>query len=407
MSEKCRFCENETKTIISYGDMPIANAFLYENQFKDEYYFELAPTYCPNCSLFQLLYQPNPNLLFHENYAFFANTSKYMQKHFKDLSDKLIEKFNLTKKDLIVEIGNNDGGMVRYFNDIDFNCIGIDPSKNVSDYAKSLGVNMINKFFNYELSNEILDKHGKVKCFLSANTLAHIPDINSVFKGVKNLLDDDGIYVTEDPYLIDVFDKVSYDQVYDEHVFIFSLTSISNICKKYDLEVFDIEKLNTAGGSLRYYISKKNKKKKSDRVVKQEIIEKEYKLYDNKVYDTFKSNCEKSKKNLFDNLSKLSENSKIVSYGATSKTTTIFNYCNINRDLINFITDTTPTKQNKYSPGMHIPIFDYEYFNNNLPDYCFLGAWNHSNEIFLKEKDNFSKKGKWITHTPDFNIFSK
>ena len=325
----CRFCDNTVTKFTSFGKMPIANAFLNKDQFKDEYFFELAPTYCPNCSLFQLLHQPDPNLLFHENYAFFANTSDYMQTHFKNLSYKLIENFQLSKKDLVVEIGNNDGGMVRYLNDNNYNCIGVDPSKNVSDYAKSLGVNMINRFFNYELSNEILEKYGKVKFFLSANTLAHIPDINSVFKGVSNLLDEDGIYVTEDPYLIDVFNKVSYDQVYDEHVFIFSLTSISNICKKYDLEIFDIEKLNTAGGSLRYYISKKNKKRKSDRVVQQEIIEKEYKLYDNKVYDTFKSNCEKSKKNLFDNLSKLSENSKIVSYGATSKTTTIFNYCGI------------------------------------------------------------------------------
>ncbi len=407
MSMNCRFCDNTVTKITSFGKMPIANAFLNEDQFKDEYFFELAPTYCPNCSLFQLLHQPDPALLFHENYAFFANTSDYMQSHFKNLSNKLIDNFELSKKDLVVEIGNNDGGMVRYLNDNNYNCIGVDPSKNVSDYAKSLGVNMINRFFNYELSNEILDKYGKVKFFLSANTLAHIPDINSVFRGVSNLLDEDGIYVTEDPYLIDVFDKVSYDQIYDEHVFIFSLTSISNICAKYDLEVFDIEKLNTAGGSLRYYIAKKNKKNKSSRVVEQELIESKYKLYDDKVYLDFKNHCENSKRDLYDNLVNLSQNSKVVSYGATSKTTTIFNYCNINSELISYITDTTPTKQNKFSPGMHIPIYDYEFFNKNIPDYCFLGAWNHSNEIFMKESNNFSKKGKWITHTPNFKIFSK
>jgi len=158
---------------------------------------------------------------------------------------------------------------------------------------------------------------------------------------------------------------------------------------------------------MRYYISKKNKRKKSNNVTKQELIEKEYKLYDSKVYENFRDNCENSKKNLFDNLTRLSKKSKIISYGATSKTTTIFNFCNINSDLIQYITDTTPNKQNKFSPGMHIPIYDYDYFNLHLPDYCFLGAWNHSNEIFLKESNNFSLKGKWITHTPDFRIFSK
>ena len=128
--------------------------------------------------------------------------------------------------------------------------------------------------------------------------------------------------------------------------------------------------------------------------------ENKYSLYSEKTYLNFKDKCETSKIELKSLLDKLSASKTIVSYGATSKTTTIFNYCDINTANICFITDTTPNKQGKYSPGKHIPIYNYEYFRKNIPDYCFLGAWNHSSEIFKKEKNFFSKQGKWITHTP-------
>ncbi len=396
----CRNCNYNLFEFMTFGKMPIANAFVEKNEFKKEYFFELAPTYCPACSLFQLKYQPNPNKLFHDNYAFFANTSNHMQDHFQELSKKIINNFSINKDDLIIEIGNNDGGMVRFFNDLGYQHLGVDPSKNVSDFAKSLGVNVLNDFFNIKTAKQIKNEYGKAKVFLSANTLAHIPDINSVFEGINFLLADDGVFITEYPYLINVLDQISYDQIYDEHVFIFSLTSIQNICKKFNLEVFDVEKLQTAGGSLRYYIARKGFKNISGNVKSILLSENKYSLYSEKTYLNFKDKCETSKIELKSLLDKLSESKTIVSYGATSKTTTIFNYCDINTTNICFITDTTPNKQGKYSPGKHIPIYNYEYFRKNIPDYCFLGAWNHSSEIFKKEKNFFSEQGKWITHTP-------
>ena len=399
--DNCRFCKTAIVEIINFGKMPIANAFLIKEDIKNEYFFELAAGYCPKCSLFQLIEQPNPDFLFHENYAFFADTSKYMQKHFSELSKKLIENFNLKKHHLTIEIGNNDGGMVRYLKDQGFNHLGVDPSKNVSDAAISKGVNMLNSFFSFELSENIKNLYGKAKVFLSANTLAHIPNLNSVFEGIENLLDDEGIYITEDPYQVDLFKKISYDQIYDEHVFIFSLHSMNNICNKYNFEIFDVEHLETAGGSMRYYICKKGKRKISSNVSKYFSLEKKIDFFKNSTYIDFKNKCQKSKDNLVSLLEKISKKNIIAGYGATSKSTTIFNYCQIDSNLIKYITDTTPTKINKLSPGMHIPIYDYHFFNDNLPDYCFLGAWNHAKEIFKKEKNNFSSKGKWITHTPD------
>lgn len=401
----CKFCNSNLISVINFGKMPIANAFLEKSDFKNEYFFNLEATVCERCKLFQLSEQPEPKLLFHENYAFFAETSTVMQDHFKALSNELINKFNLQKNDLVVEIGNNDGGMVYYLSQNKYNSIGVDPSKNVADRAAEKGVKIINDFFDYRCSEKINSEYGKAKFFLSANTLAHIPDINSVFQGIRNLLDDEGIFITEDPYLLDVLKKISYDQIYDEHVFIFSLRSIQNICEKYNLEVFDIKKLETAGGSMRYYIAKKGKKTISNNV--KEIQNYESKLFEsNEVFDKFRDDCLNSKKSLNNLLNKLSKEKSIVGYGATSKSTTIFNFCEIGEHQIKFLTDTTSTKINKFTPGTHIPIYSYEYFNENMPDYCFLLAWNHSKEIFKKEKNNFSVKGEWITHIPEAKIIN-
>ncbi len=392
---------------MSFGKMPIANAFI-KNLKKKEYFFELAPGFCPRCSLFQLIEQPNPKKLFHKDYAFFAGTSLKMQKHFKNLAMKLINRFGLKKGDLTVEIGNNDGGVVNYLAMKKFRNLGVDPSLNVARSAKSKGVNMFNGFFDFSTAKKIKKKYGKAKVFIAQNTLAHIPNINSVFKGVDELLTHDGIMVTEDPYLPFMLKKGSYDQIYDEHVFILSLTAMINICKKFDLKIFDIEILKTAGGSLRYYICRNNKRNISNRVEKQLRFEKKMKLKSLKTYNEFKKKCEKSKYSLLSKLQELKKRKKtIAGYGATSKSTTIFNYSGIGSNLIDFITDTTPTKINKFSPGTHIPIKSYQYFEKNYPDYCLLLAWNHKDEIFLKEKKKFSRKGKWIIHLPRLQILSK
>ena len=266
---------------------------------------------------------------------------------------------------------------------------------------------MKNAFFNSETASNLINEFGRSKYFISLNTLAHIPDINSVFQGISDYLTNDGVYITEDPYLFDVFSKVSYDQIYDEHVFIFSVTAIKNLCDKFNLKLFNLRKTDTAGGSMRYYITKKNN---TDVNISKNVssfleFEKNQGIFDYNIYDQFHTNCENSRQKLKQTLFELVLNDKkIVSYGATSKSTTIFNYCDIGTDLIEYITDTTVTKINKFSPGVHIPIYDYDYFLKNMPDYCFLGAWNHKKEISNKERNNFTKFGKWITHYPEARI---
>ena len=215
--------------------------------------------------------------------------------------------------------------------------------------------------------------------------------------------------VIEDPSLLKVLQNNSYDQFYDEHVYVFSSISINNIVKKFGLRLFDVEHLSTHGGSNRYYICKKNGKfKKSLRLKKAIKSEISYRLHKIQSYQKFSRRVNLSRKNLLYLMKKLkNKNKKIISYGATYKSTTVFNYCNMSSKIIDYVTDTTLNKQGKYTPGTHIKIISPEHGMNNTVDYAFLGAWNFKREIFKKEKNFFKRGGKFITHVPKVMTLSK
>ena len=235
--------------------------------------------------------------------------------------------------------------------------------------------------------------------------MCHIPNLKDIIQGIKKILNTKGVLIFEDPYLGDVIQKNSYDQIYDEHVYIFSALAVQKIFNMFDMELIDLQPQSTHGGSMRYFISHKGSYEQSNNVEK--IINKEINLGLNKesTFRNFSINIQNSKIALKELLKTLkSQGKKIAGYGATSKSTTILNYCNIGPDLIDYITDTTPIKQKKFSPGMHIPIVDYQYFKDNPPDFAFLFAWNHSNEIMEKESEYTNSGGKWITHIPNVRI---
>ncbi|MNL19249.1 hypothetical protein D3C87_1404410 [compost metagenome] len=210
----------------------------------------------------------------------------------------------------------------------------------------------------------------------------------------------------EDPYLGDIIQKTSYDQIYDEHVFLFSVESVQNAFSKHGLEVIDCLPQKTHGGSMRYVLAHKGAYQISENVKRQLAIENELQLSNPDTYVQFAKNVEKSKQELFDLLEKLRlEGKKVVGYGATSKSTTVLNYCGIKPEHIAFISDTTPIKQGKFTPGTHIPVKPYEEFKNESPDFALLFAWNHKDEILAKEVAFKERHGKWITYVPNVHIF--
>ena len=395
----CRVCANKINPFVSFGKMPIANGFLEKEQFENEYFFELATAFCDRCYSVQLVTQPDPKLMFHDNYAFFSKTSKSMQVHFQKYADWVLNNYLKKNDPFVVELGSNDGILLENFSKKKIRHLGVEPSANVADVAIKSGINTEVAFFNNDFAKKIKEKNGKADAILAANVMCHIPDLIEIGKASKTLLKEDGVLIFEDPYLGDMINKVSYDQIYDEHVFIFSALSVKNIFDISGFELIDVLPQETHGGSMRYVLCKKGIRSISENVINTIKVEKELGLDKSLTYERFKNNCEHSRDKIISKLKKFKkEGKKIVGYGATSKSTTILNYCNIGPDLIDFISDTTPIKQNKYTPGMHIPVKPYEDFLKYSPEIAVLFAWNHRKEIENKEKKFIENGGKFISH---------
>jgi len=384
---KCKITNKEVTPFMSFGKMPIANGFLKKENFNDEFFFEMEVGFSENLSLFQLNEHPKPEKMFNENYPFFSGSSSQMKDHFRLYSENLKKMFSKTKVK-IIEIGSNDGTMLKNFDKDRYDILGFEPSKNVSDKANSNGVNSLNQFFNQKNIENLRSHLGNTDIIYASNVICHVPDLDDLIKSVDRLLSKNGIFVFEEPYLGSMFDKISYDQIYDEHIFMFSISSVKKIFDLYDFEIVDALPQTTHGGSMRYFIKRKNQGEITSNLLS--LIEKEKinKIDSIEKCIEFKKNCELSKAKVKSDLGKYKNDGKsICGYAATSKSTTILNYCDIDYKIIDYICDTTPEKIGKFSPGMHIPIVDMSHFNNNTTDVAYLFAWNHKHEIFKKEKN--------------------
>jgi methylation protein EvaC len=403
---KCLICDEAVEQFISFGKMPIANGFLTEEQFPDEYFFELKVGFCPACKMVQLLELVDPSKMFHENYAFFSSTSKFMAKHFEEFAES-VKKERLTSDDpFVVEIGSNDGIMMQHFAKDGIRHLGIEPSANVAQVAKEKGINTISEFFNEDLAKKIVAEHGQADAFLGANVMCHIPAMNSVIAGVKLLLKPKGVLMFEDPYMGDIMEKTSCDQIYDEHAFYFSATSISNLAERHGLELVDLLPQEVHGGELRFVVAHKGAFPVSDAVVSRKKREEEMGLNKIETYHRFRENVERQKADLIRLLGDIkSQGKRVVGYGATSKSTTVTNFFGITPDLVEFISDSTPIKQGKFSPGAHVPVRPPEEFRKNYPEYALLFAWNHAKEIMQNETEFKTSGGKWIGYVPEVKVF--
>jgi methylation protein EvaC len=404
-SFECWVCSNKIEPFMSFGQQPIANNFLGKENFDNEYFFEMETAFCNTCLSFQLKNQPSPNQMFNENYAFFSGTSRLMAEHFKEFSSMVLDYIKDDKDPFVVEIGSNDGIMLSNFLERDIRHLGIDPSENVVNVSKEKGINAIVNFFDYDVAKRTVAEYGKASAFIAANVMCHIPYINSVVDGIDELMKEEGVVIFEDPYLGEVIKKTTYDQIYDEHTFLFSAHSVQKIFARKDFELINAYPQETHGGSMRYILARKGMHAVHQNVsdlLKQEELEG---LTSSSTYMTFKENCESYKENLLSLLEEIKASGKtIAGYAATSKSTTIINYCGITDQHLDCIYDTTPIKQNKFSPGAHIPIKPHSEFKSNYPDYALLFGYNHSKEIFSKEQEFEAQGGKWIVYVPEIKI---
>ena len=316
-----------------------------------------------------------------------------MRHHFKNLRSSFPSNWK------VLEIGSNDGVFINGWDSK--NAIAVEPCLNFAKETQDMGYITYPEFWTTELSETIKNNHGKRDLIFAANCICHIPNLDDAFKAVENLLNDEGVFIFEDPSLAEMINNNSYDQIYDEHPHIFSVIALDNLLKRNGLEIVKVDNLKVHGGSNRVHAMKIGKGTVHKSVETNKAYERILGLDKFKTFRGFAQRVKQSKRDLVKLLKQCKkENKKVISYGATSKSTTIFNYCGIGPDLIQYITDTTPEKQHKLSPGVHIPIIPPEEGFNDSVDYAYLGAWNFIKEISEKELEYLKKGGKFITHVP-------
>lgn len=382
------------KEFLNLGKQPIANGFLYEKDIPNEFFYNLKVGFDNKTKLVTQMEYVDPPLMFNENYSYRGSMSTTMINHFKEFSNLFIN------KDIkVLEIGSNDGVFLKNWNPKQ--TFAVEPCGNFAKETNELGYKTYNEFWTFDLSTKIKETHGQIDLIFAANCICHIPDLDQTFKAVHNLLSDKGIFVFEDPSLAQMINNNSYDQIYDEHPHIFSVIALNNLLTRNNLKIIKVDNTPVHGGSNRLWVVKNTNSQLPDKSVKNNIeFEKILKLNTFSTFKKFAKKVEQSKKdlvNLLINCKK--QNKKVISYGATSKSTTVFNYCGINSDLIQYIIDTTPEKIGKLAPGSHIPIIESQGIQQDV-DVAYLGAWNFAIEILKKEKEFVDKGGRFLTHVP-------
>ena len=410
--EKCKVCNAfSLNKFISFGKMPAANAYVKKEDLnKPEYFYDMDVGFCENCHMMQLInlvpYDKYivPDETGKTHYAFLSSTSGVMKNHFAQIAQEIEKKF-LEKDSKVLEIGCNDGIFLQNFKQ--HNVLGIEPSHNVAEIAMQKNIPVITEFFTEQLAERIKKEKGTFRTIFSANVALNIIEIHELIEGIKNLLDEKGVYITEDPYMLDILEKNSYDQIYDEHIWYFSLSSLSYLFEMHSMEIFDAQREEVHSGSMRVYACKKNAYQKAEQLKKYMEEEKQKKIDTLLPYFAFAERVYENKRKLKSLLQNLkTQGKRIVGYAAASKGTIIQNFCDLSPETIEYISDSTPFKQGLFTPGKHIPIVSPEKFHNDNPEYAMIFAWNHAKEILNKEQDFIKRGGKFIIHLPEPKIIT-
>ena len=405
--ERCRICKNEKlKKILDLGEMPLANAFLDKNQLSQrEIFYPLRVVWCESCSLLQIDEIVPPEVLF-KDYIYVSGTSEALRKHFEGLATEVVNNFKLNSESLVIDIGSNDGTLLKEFKKHYLEVIGVEPAANISKMAQENGIKTINNFFSADIAKKILKDNGKADAITATNVVAHTNDLDDLLKGVSYLLKDDGVFVIEVPYLVDLLESGEFDTIYHEHLSYFAVRPLKKFFEEHDFKIINVERVKIHGGTIRIFITKKKSRYNINKNVNQ-LVSLEIKKGLNKetAYRKFAERIEKLKEDLVNLLQKLkSENKKVIGYGAAAKGNTLLNYYNIGPDLIEFIADLSPMKQNKFTPGTHIPVYSPEKIYESKPDYMLILAWNFTDEI-LKQQLKFKEMGgKFIIPVPEVKI---
>jgi len=380
--------QKDLKPILSLGYLPPVNNFRKINTLDmEETFYPADLMYSPSSKLVQINTIVNKETVFPKEYPYTSSTTKILRENFKELYTETKKIVNISNKDLVIDIGSNDGNLLNNFKK-KHKVLGITPEK-IGKIAIKKGINTLIRYFDKATTKLILKKYGKAKIITATNVFAHIADVHSVMKNILKILDQEGVFISESHYLVSLLKTNQYDTIYHEHLRYYSLTSLSNLFKKYGLKIIHAKKIPTHGGSIRVYAARSNKYKINKNVKK--IFDSEKKFLTLKSFNNFKNRVVKSKIDLYSILKKLKGKKKII-YGisAPSRATTLINYVGLDENLVNCILEIDGShKIGNYIPGKKIPVLSEKKLYKDQPDYVIIFSWHIKNEL----KKNLKKKG--------------
>jgi SAM-dependent methyltransferase len=411
MTEKthhCRFCRAPlTLTLVDLGVTPLANSYLPdEAEIAAEKNFPLHARVCSQCRLVQVEDVSTPSDIF-GHYAYFSSYAASWLKHSEHYTETAIRRFGLTPQSKVVEVASNDGYLLQYFVRAGIPVLGVEPAANVAEAAIARGVPTDVAFFGVATAERLVREGHAANLVAANNVLAHVPDINDFVGGFQRILKPDGVVSVEFPHLLKMIEEVQFDTIYHEHYSYLSLLTVERVFAANGLRVFDVEELSTHGGSLRVWACRQEctTHHTGAGLAKVRNDEAAAGLDTDVAYEGFDARVRKVRDDLLAFLRKAKADGKsVIAYGAAAKGNTLLNYCGIGKDLIAYVVDLNPHKQNHLLPGSHLPIHSPDRIAIDRPDYVLILPWNLKTEIMHQMADIRSWGGRFVVAVPKLTI---
>lgn len=406
--ETCRLCDSlQLNNILTLTPTPPGNHFVKKEQVgMKQTCYPLTLNFCSTCHHVQLGYVVDPKILYQQNYTYVSATSPVFVKHLKDYCENILKRFPLANDGLVIGIGSNDGTALNFFKSAGHPVLGIDPAREIVQAANRNGIETLCEFFNINTAKKHIPLYGKAKLINSHNACAHIDDLASVIHGVKHWLDDDGLFVMEVGYLVDIYENAWFDTIYHEHVDYHTVAPLIRFFDRFDMEIIDVERIAPQGGSIRVITQHKGGPHSKNQEAIQSLVqlEKSMGLDTIESFHAFAAHIDKVKQKLAQIIKTLkAQGASISGFGAPTKATTLLAHFDLAWAL-DYLVDDNPLKQNVFSPGFHLPVYSAQILKENKPDYLLILAWNFAPSIMQKHQDFLKAGGHFILPMPEPKI---
>jgi 2-polyprenyl-3-methyl-5-hydroxy-6-metoxy-1,4-benzoquinol methylase len=403
--EKCRACgEGPLARFLDLGETPPADQFLHKHQLGEHRAsYPLQVAVCQDCGFVQLNYIVPPEILYCDDYPYESSTTSAGRRHWEELAGTVTRMLGLTANDLVVDIGSNVGVLLQMFKNQGPKVLGVDPAPNIAEIANRQGIETLPAFFNTETARQIVASNGKASVITGTNVFAHVGDLHDLMRAVSTLLADNGAFIIEAPYLLELLHNLEYDTIYHEHVSYLSVKPLVRFFRQFDMEIFDVQLRDIHGGSIRLFVRRIGSSSRPVAAIVDQMIgnEERERIYELDTLHRFAQNVANNRTALRELLTSLKKaGSSIVAVSAPAKGMTLLNYCSLGSDFLDFVTEKSKLKIGRYTPGVHIEVVSDDMLLTHQPDYALLLAWNFAEEIMNNLKEFSDRGGKFIIPIP-------